>query len=475
MPGLFIAIHDAPVRALMHTLMHTLTHTLMRVLMRAARVLFLAVMIVVTGTTVGSAGMIRDSEIEAGLETLIAPMVTAAGFAPGEIAVRVVLDPDYNAFVAGKRVIYVHSGLLAKAGDVREYLGVMAHELGHLKEGHVQRLDDALQQANSTATAATLVAIALAAGAGSGDAAAGVLIGGNDTAVRGFLASRRRNEAVADEIGIELLEATGTSAVGLRDLMARMARQRSIPESRKATYYSTHPGANERLRTLQDHVNRSPHSETEAHPHAVEIYQRLTAKLQAWTEAPQRILARADKLAPDATMARYMMAISEFRRGDLTAALVHMDALVAQFPEDTFFHEFRGDILFALARTEEAASAYEAALKHLPQSMLIKLSLGRALIAGGSDAELTRATQVLREARDSEPNWAFLHRQYGIALGRLGQISEADLALADEAILLGDRQRAAQLAKRVLAREGVSQVVQSRASDILFRYGRDAE
>ena len=76
MLGLFIAIHDAPVRALMG------------VLMRAASVLFLAVMIVVTGTTVGSAGMIRDSEIEAGLETLIAPMVTAAGFAPGEIARR---------------------------------------------------------------------------------------------------------------------------------------------------------------------------------------------------------------------------------------------------------------------------------------------------------------------------------------------------------------------------------------------------
>jgi len=97
------------------------------------------------------------------------------------------------------------------------------------------------------------------------------------------------------------------------------------------------------------------------------------------------------------------------------------------------------------------------------------------LIAGGSTTELTRAAQVLREARDSEPNWAFLHRQYGIALGKLGRISEADLALADEAILLGDRQRAAQLAKRVLARDGLEQTVQSRASDILFRYGRDNE
>ena len=459
MPGLTIATY----------------HALRRCLTGAVGMLVLATVMLVTGASTGSAGMIRDSEIEAGLEALIAPMAAAAGFAPGEIAVRVVLDPDYNAFVAGKRVIYVHSGLLAKADDIREYLGVMAHELGHLKEGHVQRLDDALQQANSTATAATLVAIALAAGVGSGDAAAGVLIGGNDTAVRGFLASRRRNEAVADEIGMKLLDATGTSAIGLRDLMARMARQRSIPESRKATYYSTHPGANERLRTLQDHVNRSPYSETQAHPHANEIYQRVTAKLQAWTEAPQRILTRAGELAPNETVARYMMAISEFRRGDLRAALVHMDLLVAQFPQDTFFHEFRGDILFGLARTREAASAYEAALKHLPDSMLIKLSLGRALIAGGSTAELTRATEVLRDARDAEPRWAFLHRQYGIALGKLGRIAEADLALADEAILLGNKQRASQLAKRVLAREGLDPVVQSRASDILFRYGRDTE
>lgn len=439
----------------------------------AVQVTIAAVMVLMSGVAVATAGMIRDSEIEAGLEALIAPLSAAAGFAPGEIAVRVVIDPDYNAFVAGQRVIYVHSGLFADAADVREYLGVMAHELGHLKEGHVQRLDDALQQANTTATAATLAAIALAAGAGSGDAAAGVLIGGNDTAVRGFLSSRRRNEAVADEIGMELLDATETSAVGLRDLMARMARQRSIPDSRKSVYYSTHPGARERLQTLQDHVNRSPHSDTGADPQSVAIYQRVTAKLHAWTEAPQRILVRADELAPNPVMARYMKAIGEFRRGDLRAALTHMDLLVAQFPEDRFFQEFRGDILFGLARTEEAAQAYEAALELMPSAMLIKLSLGRALIASGSTPHLTRAAQVLGEARNAEPRWAFLHRQYGIALGKLGRVSEADLALADEAILLGDRQRATQLAKRVLARDGLDQVVQSRASDILFRYGRD--
>jgi len=454
----------------------TMAHMPMRAVIIGAMICSMAcAMVLGLGMASASAGMIRDNEIEAGLEELIAPLTAAAGFAPGDIAVRVVLDPGYNAFVAGKRVIYVHSGLLTEARDIGEYLGVMAHELGHLTEGHVQRLDDELQQASNTATMATLAAIALAAGGGGGDAAAGVLIGGNDTAMRGFLASRRRDEAVADEIGIELLEATGTSAVGLRDLMARMARQRSIPENRQSAYYSTHPGAADRLRTLQDHVDRSAHSERATPAPAVAIYARVTAKLRAWTETPQRVLARAGEMAPNAAVERYMLAIGEFRRGDLKAALGHMDGLVGQFPEDAFFHEFRGDVLFAMARPGEAARAYETALTRLPDSMLIKLSLGRALIASGTPGDLARATEVLRQARDAEPRWAFLHRQYGIALGKAGRISEADLALADEAIILGDRQRATQLAKRVLAREGIDQFIHARASDILFRYGRDSE
>ena len=438
------------------------------------RALSLALAGALLAVSAASASMIRDTEIEAGLEGLMAPLVQAAGFAPGGVKIRIVIDPSYNAFVAGKRVIYVHSGLLTEASDAREFLGVMAHELGHVREGHVQRLDDELQQATNNAALATLAAIALAAG-GSGDAATGVLIGGNDTATRGFLASRRRDEAVADEIAIELLEKTGTSAIGLRDLMARLARQRSLPESRQSAYYSTHPNALERLQALQDHVGTSTHSDTPL-PEAIDaIYARVVAKIAAWTESPQRIMSRAGDMAPNQVMESYMLAIASFRRGDLGGALERMDALTASFPDDAFFHEFRGDILFAMAQPLQAARAYEAALERRPQSTLILLNLGRSLIAAGGSANLEKAVDVLALARNAEPQWGFLHRQYGIALGKSGRITEADLALANEAILSGDKQRAAQLARRVLDRDGVPEVFRSRASDILFRYGRNAE
>ena len=114
------------------------------------------------GSAIGpaAASMIRDTEIEAGLEGLMAHLVAAAGFPPGGVKIRIFIDPSYNAFVAGKRIIYVHSGLLEQASGAGEFLGVMAHELGPVREGHVQRLDDELQQAsNNAALALSLIHI----------------------------------------------------------------------------------------------------------------------------------------------------------------------------------------------------------------------------------------------------------------------------------------------------------------------------
>lgn len=421
-----------------------------------------------------SAGMIRDTEIEAGLRALLQPLEVAAGYAPGSVDVRVILDPSYNAFVAGKRLIYFHSGLIVESTSSLETIGVMAHELGHIKEGHVQRISDDLQQASGAAALATVAAIAVAAG-GGGDAAAGVLIGGNDHAARGFLASRRRAEAVADEIGLQLLETTKLSAVGLRDLMQRLARQRSLPESRQSPYYATHPGAAERLQTFQDHLNQSPHSGNTPPLTAEELFTRIRAKMIAWTEPPQRVKSTEANKAPTEAIGTYMRAIADYRRGDLRTALSLMDTLTANQPGDPYFHEFRGDILFALAQPNDAAMAYERALELRPVSALIQINLGRALIASGGATNLRRAIAALEAAHDDEAKWAFLHRQYGIALGKSGRIAEADLALANEAILLNDGPRAAQLARRVMAVDGLDPVLHRRASDIVFRYSTGQE
>ena len=47
----------------------------------------------------------------------------------------------------------------------------------------------------------------------------------------------------------------------------------------------------------------------------------------------------------------------------------------------------------------------------------------------------------MEQARDGEPKWIVAYRQLAIAYGRAGQLADADITLADEALMTGDNNR----------------------------------
>jgi len=416
------------------------------------------------------AGLIRDTELETGLQTLATPLMRAAGYAPDAISIRIIIDSSYNAFVAGERVIYIHSGLLLNAQSAEEILGVIAHELGHLKAGHVPRRDEALRDAGTAGTLAAIAALALAAGGAPSDAAVGVMVGGTDQAKRKLLRSFRYDEAVADELGLEYLDKAGISSAGLEQMMRRMAAQRALPESRQSQYYQTHPDSAQRLAVYQDHARQDGHKSTPLSADDTNLMNRLVAKLRAYSEPAQIVLRQTAKT--DSADAIYSQAIAQYRRGDLAAAITLMDRLSEAHPSDPFYHEFRGDILLSMAKAEAAAAAYEKALTFRPSSPQILVNLGRALIATNDKKRLSRAIETISAAQKTEPKWAFIRRQLAIAYGRNGDIAAADLALAEEALLLGNDQQAVRMAKRVLADGKPKDELRNRANDILFRFGK---
>ena len=73
---------------------------------------FVAMLLFMSLPSAAYASMVRDTELESGLQQLIAPLLEAANYPPNSIAVRIIIDPDYNAFVAGEQIIYLHSGLI---------------------------------------------------------------------------------------------------------------------------------------------------------------------------------------------------------------------------------------------------------------------------------------------------------------------------------------------------------------------------
>ena len=415
------------------------------------------------------AGLIRDTELETGLQELAAPLVKAAGFTPNSIDFRIIIDSSYNAFVAGKMAVYLHSGLLLDAKSPEEILGVIAHELGHIKAGHVPRRDEAIRDASNAGTLAALAAIALAASGAPSDAVVGVAIGGTDRARRSMLQSFRYDEAVADELGLEYLEKAGITSAGLEQMMRRLVSQRALPESHQSHYYQTHPDAAQRLAIYQDHAKQTSNRTAPIAEDKRRLMERLINKLRAYSEPAETLLRHKDD--PGGASTQYRNAIAHYRRGDLELAYELMNGLCDAMPDDPFYHEFRGDILLSMAKPDAAAMAYEKALTLRPNSPQIQLSLGRSLIATNNKKHLPRAIEAMLAAKKNEPSWAFIHRQLAIAYGRAGHIADANLSLAEEAILLGNEQQAARMAKRVLASADLANDVKNRAKDILFRFG----
>ncbi len=87
-------------------------------------------------------------------------------------------DPVINAFAAPGGYIVVNSGLVIITDSESELAGVIAHEIGHITQNHLQRAFEASKKDTPLMALVLLGAIAAGAGAGAGDAAGGLLLGG---------------------------------------------------------------------------------------------------------------------------------------------------------------------------------------------------------------------------------------------------------------------------------------------------------
>jgi len=424
-------------------------------------------MIIAAATATSSASMIRDTEIEDHLLDLARPMATAAGIDADNLQIRMIISPIYNAFVTGENTIFVHSGLVIEAESVYEVAGVLAHEIGHLASGHVQGRGEVVDNAMIASVFGAVAALALSA-SGHGDAAVGAVLGSTDQTQRIILKQSRQDESEADEWAIRLMQEQGYSLRPMANLMARLSKQRLLPQSRQSKYYQTHPGARERSVVFLNFALSDPASDQQPSADLNAQFHHIKAKLQAWTDPPEQTLINSTSDAPSD---RFKLAIASFRLSDLNKALSLIDQLITTYPDQPFYQEFKGEILLSAGRAEEAAQAFEAALERLDHNTKkgqILLSLGRALMTIGDQDSLDRAIPFLEEANRLEPEWAFVKHQLGITYGRAGRLTDADLILAERALMIGNTALAKQLAQRARDRKDANSIQRQLALDLII-------
>lgn len=414
----------------------------------------LCVLIVVAAllvpATVQAKGLrfIRDTEIENTVRAYSTPIFLAAGLNPQAVDVYLIDDPRLNAFVAGGQNMFLHTGLLLRAETPLQVMGVIAHETGHITGGHIVSRSEEVKKTTAALIASYVLGIGTAIATGRGDAGVAVIQGGQGAAVASLLAYTRGQEAAADQAAIKLLEVSGYSPRGLLEFFEILGGQEALLSSRQDPYLRTHPLTQDRITSLRAAVAQSRFADTPAPDNLVAMHERMRAKLLGYLTPEKALRKYSDN---DGSLpARYARAIAYLERGEMAAAEAEVDSLIEEFPEDPYFHELKGDILFHGGRVAEARPSYLKAVELLPDAPLIRRALAHVQMEMNQPEMDKQALEHLTFVTQREPRNVTGWRLLAGVQGRLGDKGMSTLAQAEAALAMNKPKEAKGFAQRAL-------------------------
>lgn len=417
--------------------------------------------------------IIRDAEIEQVLRDFTKPIFEAAGLNPKDLQLFVIVDDTINAAATTNYTFLLNTGFLTGANNASEIIGVLAHETGHIADGHIARSESAMAKSQLLGLGAMALAAAAAyagrpqSGTGIGSDVtnkggsvmydsidayrndASAIVGtGMAFGLKNLMKYSRGQEGSADQAAIKFLNKLDWSPQGLFDFMKKLHQQELLSPEMQDPYMLSHPLTTERLEAFKQAIAKVP--QTKAIPHKFETeFQLIKAKLIAFLKPAQVIIKYPSKdTSPEA---RYARAIAAFRNSNMEQALTLMDGLIKDFPNNAYFYEQKGQILYESGKLPQAIDCFHQAVERDHRnSPIIRLFYAQALIESENPASLTKAKEQLLGIMDRERFNPNLWYSLSVVYGREGDMGKSALYLAEKALCERKYEIAEKQAKRAL-------------------------
>ena len=268
----------------------------------------------------------------------------------------------------------------------------------------------------------------------------------------------RSQEEAADQAGVKYLERAGYSSRGLLEVLQYLNSNERLLFDKKNPYALTHPLSSERVDFIRRDLARSPLAEAQVPDAMKKSFVRAVAKARGFLN-PVEYTMNDYPLSNTSLEARYARAIAYYKKPDTDKALAEVDSLIKDYPNDAYFYELKGQILFESGKVAESIPAYQKANDLKPGSPLIKTGLAASLIGVGDEKSLRKSITQLEQALVLERNNSIAWHQLATAYGQLGDKGMSNLALAEEAVTRDERKEAikfAEIAKKELPKNSPS-------------------
>jgi predicted Zn-dependent protease len=411
----------------------------------------------------------------------------------------IVKDDEINAFAAPGGYVAVNSGLIAITRNESELAGVIAHEIGHITQHHLERAFEASKKDAPLMALVLLGAIAAGAGGKSGDAPMAVLAGGQGLLAQKQINFTRKDEIEADRAGIQTLANAGFDPDAMAAFFGHMEDVMSAGAGGQApSFLQDHPVTSDRIADAKARAGALVAAQKE-HPAGTTLlpgqWEKVTAPM-AFVHGPidlGRAAGKGDGLDTYALMRervrvltgdaarltgyyganlknqpgfdtpanRYGYALALTRSGHGKEAAAQLAPLLRAHADNLILSLALDDAELQAGQRDAALAGYAQLNQRSPRNRAVALAYARALTDGGNQAQAATAAGLLRPLLENSDQ-PELYDAYARASDKAGDGERAGEAFADASYYAGRPFDAMEQLKRLLQRNDLSYYARAR-------------
>jgi predicted Zn-dependent protease len=209
----------------------------------------------------------------------------------------------------------------------------------------------------------------------------------------------------------------------------------------------SHPLAVQRITALEERARAGRYFEVKDSPEEIERLRLIQAKIRGFMQ-DVNVTLRQYPLSDQSDAAKYARSVAYYRSADIERALNEIDKLLATHPENPYYNELKGQMLFEYGRVAESIEPHRKSVDLAPDKALLLINLGRAEAATDDPVRVADAVKNLKAALLLEPDNSFGWFELARAYGALDNEPLANLAMAESRYHEGAKPDAAQFAMR---------------------------
>ncbi|MES2203692.1 MAG: M48 family metalloprotease [Pseudomonadota bacterium] len=314
-----------------------------------------------------------------------------------------------NAFAGPGGYVGVFGGLIDVTQTESELASVMAHEISHVTQDHLQRGEDKTKNLTLPALAAMVAAIATGNGA--------VAMGGISSVAAGGIQYQINNTRVfeeeADAMGIQVLAKAGFNPYAMANFFKRLLEE-SRYDSTPIPMLMDHPVTQERIALAEERAK--PLATKKDYPSSTTYYlakarmQYLLAKdaknfLDQTTASYQK--------DPNNTYQRYLLALAQFKNRQYAASNDLIKKLMQSDPDEVIYP-------YTLAQAAFLQKKYSEATRYIQQAYNLNsdyyptvIFYGLILLRDHHPADAVKLLEQYQVAFSDSPDfWVLLSKSY---------------------------------------------------------------